>query len=145
MKIRFRMTAFLAEALINILFFSAVCAILALVFVRSYAIGQTTNDKNKAAVELASLSQEIKAGEGVPLFEYEKIDENRWRLYFDADWVRCGSEQAVFYLDVERNEQVRPRGILQDIEGKAYKKATNELLYEMNTTHYFPQEGGVLR
>ncbi|MFV0351818.1 MAG: hypothetical protein ACK5JF_05855 [Oscillospiraceae bacterium] len=142
MKKRFRITAFLVEVLIDILFFSIACGLLAGVFVKSYAIGKGTNEKNKAAAELRAISQEMKVNGSDAMLEEEQTEQNTWNLYYDDDWSRCPKERAAYYITLQWTPETKPNGTIQTMDGRAFKSGVGTVIFEMQTSYYIPQQGG---
>lgn len=135
MKSRMRSMGFYIELILNVLFFTAITAVVLSAFGKTYKAATETGENNTASNVCFALLQEAKADcvadanvEGTTLFYNEK-------------WEPCTQQDALYTVSLTYTPEETETGMLWRISA-IVEKEDETTLYHMQATQYVPSKGG---
>ncbi len=135
MKNRMRSMGFYIELILNVLFFTAITAVVLSAFGKTYEAATETREANAASNICFALLQEAKANCAA-----EIVVENE-TVFYNENWEPCLEEDATYTLSIVYVPEKTETGTLWRISATVTQEPELPIC-DMHATQYVPSKAG---
>ena len=135
MKNRMRSMGFYIELILNVLFFTAITAVVLSAFGKTCEAATKTRETNAASNVCFALLQEAKA----TCASEADVEDNI--VFYNEEWKPCAEEDAAYVVSVAYVQEATETGTLWQISATILDELGSPV-YNMEATQYVPNKVG---